>query len=147
MREKKLTLSTAESCTGGMIGAALTSVSGASSVFMGSAVTYSNDMKNRLLGVPNGTLISYGAVSSQTAEAMAVGACKNLQTDAAVAVTGIAGPDGGTPEKPVGLVYVGISYKNKTDTIELRLNGNREAIRTKTCALALLELYKRISEE
>ena len=147
MREKKLTLSTAESCTGGMIGAALTSVSGASSVFMGSAVTYSNDMKNRLLGVPNGTLISYGAVSSQTAEAMAVGACKKLQTDAAVAVTGIAGPDGGTPEKPVGLVYVGISYKNKTDTIELRLNGNREAIRTKTCALALLELYKRISEE
>ena len=147
MKEKNLTLSTAESCTGGMIGAAVTSVAGASSVFMGSAVTYSNDMKKRLLGVPEEILQSYGAVSSQTAEAMADGACKNLQTDAAVAVTGIAGPDGGTPEKPVGLVYVGISLKGKTNTVELRLNGNRDAIRSRTCALALLELYKRISEE
>ena len=147
MKSKKLTLSTAESCTGGMIGAALTAVSGASSVFMGSAVTYSNDMKNRLLDVPHETLLNYGAVSRQTAEAMAQGACQNLKTDAAIAVTGIAGPDGGTPEKPVGLVYVGISLNGKTEVIELRLKGNREAIRTRTCAMALLELYKLLMAE
>ena len=147
MREKNLTLSTAESCTGGMIGSALTSVSGASAVFMGSAVTYSNEMKELLLSVPHETLLSYGAVSSETACAMSRGACKNLKTDASIAVTGIAGPDGGTPEKPVGLVYVGVTCKDKTNVIELRLNGNREAIRTKTCALALLELYKCMSAE
>ena len=147
MREQKLTLSTAESCTGGMLGSLLTAVSGASSVFMGSAVTYSNDMKERLLSVPHEVLLANGAVSRETAEAMAQGACKNLQTDAAIAITGIAGPDGGTPEKPVGLVYVGISIKGKTEVIELRLNGDREAVRTRTCALALLELYKRIVTE
>ena len=147
MRDKRLTLSTAESCTGGMIGSILTSVSGASSVYMGSAVTYSNEMKNRLLGVSNDTLAAYGAVSSETAFEMAQGACQNLATDAAVAVTGIAGPDGGTAEKPVGLVYVGISCKGKTRVVELRLNGDRDSIRKRTCAAALLELYKTVTAE
>ena len=147
MKEKQLTLSTAESCTGGMIGAAITSAAGASAVFMGSAVTYSNEMKELLLSVPHETLLTHGAVSSETAYAMSRGACRNLKTDASIAVTGIAGPDGGTPEKPVGLVYVGITCKDKTHVIELRLNGSREAIRAKTCASALLELYKCISAE
>ena len=78
---------------------------------------------------------------------MAQGACQNLATDAAVAVTGIAGPDGGTAEKPVGLVYVGISCKGKTRVVELRLNGDRDSIRKRTCAAALLELYKTVTAE
>lgn len=142
MKERKLTLSTAESCTGGMIGSLLTAVPGASSVYMGSAVTYSNDMKKLLLGVSEQTLAGHGAVSSQTAFEMAQGACRKLMTNAAVAVTGIAGPDGGTPEKPVGLVYVGVSLNGNTSVIELHLNGSRQAIRHRTCAMAMLELYK-----
>ena len=147
MKEKNLTLSTAESCTGGMIGATVTAVAGASSVYMGSAVTYSNEMKTRLLGVSPQTLAEHGAVSPQTAFEMAQGACRNLETDAAIAVTGIAGPDGGTAEKPVGLVYVGISFRGNTNVIELRLNGSRDAIRKRTCASALLELYKILTAE
>ena len=147
MKQRKLTLSTAESCTGGMIGSLITAVPGASSVYMGSAVTYSNEMKQLLLGVQKSTLDSHGAVSSETAIAMAAGACRKLGTDAAISVTGIAGPDGGTPEKPVGLVYVGISLNGSTRSVELRLRGEREFIRRRTCALALLELYKTLTAE
>ena len=147
MKEKNLTLSTAESCTGGMIGSCITAVPGASSVYMGSAITYSNEMKQLLLNVSGDTLAAHGAVSSQTAFEMAEGACRNLKTDAAIAVTGIAGPDGGTIEKPVGLVYAGVSLNGKTRVTELHLNGDRQSIRQRTCAMALFELYKLLTED
>ena len=105
-REAGLTLATAESCTGGLVSARLTSVPGASEVFVGGVVSYSNETKRRLLGVRGEILSEYGAVSAETAAAMAAGAREALDADVAVAVTGVAGPDGGTPEKPVGLVFL-----------------------------------------
>ena len=104
-------------------------------------------VKERLLGVPHDTLENFGAVSAETAQAMAAGACRNLGTDASIAVTGIAGPGGGTPEKPVGLVYVGVCFKGKVNVIELRLRGTRSAVRERTRACALLELFKAVSGE
>lgn len=138
----KLTLATAESCTGGLISQMLTNIPGISSVFMGGAVTYSNDAKEEYLGVKRETLLQHGAVSSQTAGEMAWGVRNRLNTDIGVAVTGIAGPDGGTPEKPVGLVYIGLSSEKGTFTKELRLLGNRKRIRTIT-ALHVFDMIRR----
>ena len=101
-----LKLSLAESCTGGMIGSMITSVSGASSFFLGSAVTYSNESKERILGVSHDSLVKYGAVSEAVAKEMAEGSLKVYDSDIAASVTGIAGPNGGTPEKPVGTVWI-----------------------------------------
>jgi nicotinamide-nucleotide amidase len=147
LKEKNMTLATAESCTGGLISSKITNVPGASSVYIGSAVTYSNEMKQLLLQVSADTLEKYGAVSSETAYEMALGAWKNLKADATIAVTGIAGPGGGTPEKPVGLVYAGICVKGEVHTIELRLRGNRDMVRARTCSMALLELLKTLRGE
>ena len=138
----KLTLATAESCTGGLISQMLTNIPGISSVFMGGAVTYSNDAKEEYLGVRRDTLLQYGAVSRQTAAEMAAGVRSRLKTDIGVAVTGIAGPDGGTPDKPVGLVYIGLSSEKGTVTKELRLLGNRKRIRTIT-ALHVFDMIRR----
>ncbi len=138
----KLTLATAESCTGGLISQMLTNIPGISSVFMGGAVTYSNDAKEEYLGVKRETLLQHGAVSSRTAGEMAGGVRTRLKTDIGVAVTGIAGPDGGTPEKPVGLVYIGLSSEKGTFTKELRLLGNRKRIRTIT-ALHVFDMIRR----
>ena len=145
MQKENMTLATAESCTGGLLSSKLTNVPGASSVYIGSAITYSNEMKQLLLGVSQETLEKHGAVSSETAEEMALGAWKNLKADAAIAITGIAGPGGGTAEKPVGLVYVGICVKGKVRTLELRLRGSRDMIRNRTCSLALIELLKTLN--
>lgn len=144
---KTLTLSCAESCTGGMISARLTDVPGASQVFAGGAVTYSNELKMHLLNVNASTLEEYGAVSRQCAEEMVNGICRNCQTHCGIAATGIAGPDGGTPEKPVGLVYLGLAVNGKVTTRELRLAGSREHIRQRTAAIALSELYQLLLEE
>ena len=103
--ERKLTIATAESCTGGLVAGALTEVPGSSAVLDRGFVTYSNDAKQQMLGVPAETLRDYGAVSRQTAEAMAQGALAKAKTDLAVSITGIAGPGGGSAEKPVGLVH------------------------------------------
>ena len=135
--KKGLTVSAAESCTGGLIGTAMTSHAGASSYFLGSAVTYSNESKERLLGVPRGILFAYGAVSRQTAACMSKGAVKLYGSDVAVAVTGIAGPGGATPEKPVGLVYISVSDGTRTVTSECRFSGNRAEIRVQTVLSAL----------
>ena len=145
MKKSGMTLATAESCTGGLTGAVLTSVPGASEVYTGGAVTYSNEMKMQLLGVKAETLQKHGAVSPETAAEMASGACRRFSVDAAIAVTGIAGPAGGTLEKPVGLVYVGVCVREQLKVIELRLTGDRDTIRRKSCASALSELYKIIS--
>jgi len=106
---QRLTLALAESCTGGLLGHRITNVAGSSEYFAGGVVAYINEVKERLLGVSHATLVAYGAVSEQTALEMARGARRLLATDVALAVTGIAGPGGGTPEKPVGLVYVALS--------------------------------------
>jgi nicotinamide-nucleotide amidase len=110
--EKKLTIATAESCTGGLVAAALTDVPGSSAVFDRGFVTYSNAAKQQMLGVPAATLKQYGAVSRQTAEAMAAGALARSKVDLAVSITGIAGPDGGTPDKPVGLVHFAVAARD-----------------------------------
>ena len=108
-RTQGWTIATAESCTGGLIASTLTDISGSSAVILGGVITYSNEAKQEILHVPQATLMAHGAVSEATAHAMAEGARKLFSTDVAVSVTGIAGPGGGTPEKPVGLVYIGIA--------------------------------------
>lgn len=123
------TLVTAESCTGGMIGQTVTGVPGSSEPYLGGVVTYSNELKMALCGVKEETLSEYGAVSKGTACEMAEGIRTRLGADIGVSVTGIAGPGGGTEEKPVGLVYIGVSTKEKTDAIRFNFVGNRDKIR------------------
>lgn len=130
-------LTTAESCTGGLIGAALTNQSGISAIYEGGFITYSNALKQRLLGVSAATLEAYGAVSPQTAEEMAAGALIQAQADVAVSVTGVAGPTGGTAEKPVGLVYIGIATKHGSKSVRCMFDGNRDEIRSQTVTRAL----------
>ena len=142
LMDKKLTVSVAESCTGGMLAARFINVPGISGFFSKSYVTYSNQAKIDELGVSEETLKAYGAVSPQTALEMVRGLAHKTGADAALAVTGIAGPDGGTPEKPVGLVYAAAYLKGQTQTKEIRLAGNRERIRTMACLHSLDLLRK-----
>jgi nicotinamide-nucleotide amidase len=136
-RERGLTLATAESCTGGLVAARLTSVPGSSDVFLGAVVAYADDVKARELGVPPEMLERYGAVSAEAAAAMAEGARARLEADVAVAVTGVAGPGGGTPEKPVGLVYLHAAGPDGSLARRLDLPGDREAIRARSTVAAL----------
>ena len=136
-RERRLTLGTAESCTGGMIAERLTDVPGSSAVFAGAIVAYANEVKVARLGVPEAVLAQSGAVSAEVAEAMASGARRALGVDVAVAVTGVAGPDGGTDDKPVGLVYLHASGPEDARAAELRLWGDRDAIRRRATVTAL----------
>ncbi|CAN5551236.1 competence/damage-inducible protein A [soil metagenome] len=127
--ETKRTVATAESCTGGMIGELLTSLPGSSAAFIGGAITYSNREKIRQLGVRQATLDAYGAVSEETVREMATGARDRFATDLAVAVSGVAGPDGGTPDKPVGTVWLAIATRDHLETKPLAWPGTREQIR------------------
>ena len=136
-REQGLTLATAESCTGGLVAARLTSVPGSSDVFVGGVVAYSNEVKARELGVPEATLERFGAVSEEAAEAMTAGARERLGADVAVSVTGVAGPGGGTPEKPVGLVFLHAQGPSGSLARRLDFPGDREAIRGRATAAAL----------
>jgi nicotinamide-nucleotide amidase len=136
-RAHGLTLATAESCTGGMVAERLTSVPGSSDVFLGAVVAYSDDVKERDLGVPAEVLAEHGAVSAETAGAMAAGARERLRADIAVAVTGIAGPDGGTEEKPVGLVYLHVEGPDGGRGIDFLFPGDRGSIRRRATATAL----------
>lgn len=117
LKSKKLSLSTAESCTGGGVAAAITSVAGSSEYFMGGFVAYSNDVKVSLLHVSSETLEKYGAVSRETVMEMAAGAMNTLKTDCAIATSGIAGPGGGSLEKPVGTIWIAVAYKNEIVTV------------------------------
>ncbi len=138
LKSKNMTVATAESCTGGMIGAALTSVSGVSECYGFGVVTYANEAKEKLLGVSHATLESVGAVSPETAREMAQGALKMSGADIAISVTGIAGPLGGTKEKPVGLVYIGIARKDGEYAVyKNNFSGGREEVRTQTVIKAL----------
>jgi nicotinamide-nucleotide amidase len=136
-RARRLSLVAAESCTGGLVAARLTSVPSASDVFAGGVVPYSNELKTALLGVPTALLERHGAVSAEAAAAMAAGARERLGGDVAVAVTGIAGPSGGTREKPVGLVYLHAEGPDGGLGLELRLPGERDAVRGRAAVAAL----------
>lgn len=135
--KNNLKISTAESCTGGMIASRLVSIPGISDVFLEGAVTYTNEAKVRTLNVKEETLKKYGAVSEETAREMAEGMAKRTGSDIAVVTTGIAGPGGGTEEKPVGLVYIGLYYKGEVFVYKNVFNGNRQAVRTKATVRAL----------
>ena len=142
--KKGLTLTTAESCTGGLISARIVNISGVSAVFKGGFVTYANEAKIRLLGVKEETLAQFGAVSAQTAQEMVTGAAQAMDADVAVAVTGIAGPDGGTKEIPVGLVYIGYYVCGEVHVKEYRFSGDRTEIRENTAETALKQLAEYI---
>ena len=142
--EKKLTISTAESCTGGMIAATLINYPGISEVFLEGAVTYSNEAKHNRLGVKNETLEKYGAVSEETAKEMAIGIAKNAGTDVSIVTTGIAGPGGGTEEKPVGLVYIGVYVKGEVEVQRCIFNGNRSRVRQQATTTGLDMLRRKL---
>lgn len=145
LKAKRKTISVAESCTGGMLGAEFTSNAGSSDYFVGGTIAYSNQVKINELKVTKDIIDNFGAVSSECAEAMAKGCREKFGTDYAISITGIAGPDGGTEEKPVGLVYVGISDENGTYSIKLDIpSKKRDVIRERTIGMALLEIYKSV---
>jgi nicotinamide-nucleotide amidase len=136
-RARGLTLATAESCTGGLVAARLTSIPGSSDVVLGGVVAYANEVKEGELGVPAALLEEHGAVSAEVAAAMAQGARTRLQADVAVSVTGVAGPGGGTPEKPVGLVYVHAAGPDGELGREFNFPGDRASIRARSVVIAL----------
>lgn len=140
LRKHKKTLAVAESCTGGGIGNRITAIPGSSDHFLGGVISYSNDVKEKMLGVPAAIIKKQGAVSPECAEAMAVGTRIRLKADYALAVTGIAGPDGGTREKPVGLVYVAIAAEGWVGVRRLNLAGSRKTIRERATNEALFFL-------
>ena len=142
-RARGLSLAAAESCTGGLVAARLTSVPGASDVFLGGVVAYADDVKRNALGVPEEVLREHGAVSAETAAAMAAGVRQRLGADVAVAVTGIAGPGGGTPEKPVGLVFLHAETPDGSHGIRFDFPADRESIRRRS-TVALLHLVRRL---
>lgn len=145
--EKKLTVAVAESCTGGMIASSLVEYSGISDALVEGCVTYSNDAKMRRLGVKAETLEKFGAVSEETAAEMAEGIAKTSGADIGLATTGIAGPGGGSEEKPVGLVYMGLYYKGKTMVQKCNFVGKRQAIRERATYTALNWLRKAMLDE
>jgi nicotinamide-nucleotide amidase len=137
-RERGWHLATAESCTGGLVAAALTAIAGSSDVIERGFVAYSNEAKSELLGVPPATIAAHGAVSAETAAAMAEGALARAPVDLAVSITGVAGPGGGSPEKPVGLVLFGVARRGKAPRTERHVfPGDRTAVRDAALALAL----------
>jgi len=141
---KQETLATAESCTGGLLAQRLTSISGSSRSFLGGAVVYSNELKSDFANVPPALIAQHGAVSPEVAEALARGIRQRVGSSIGVGITGIAGPNGGTEEKPVGLVYIAVSYGNKTESLECHFRGDRERIRLWASQQALDMLRRRL---
>ena len=146
LEARTLTLATAESCTGGMVGASLTEIPGSSKSYLGGVVSYTNGVKAKLVGVPQETLDAHGAVSRETAEAMAQGVRKAVGSDIGASVTGLAGPDGDGSGKPVGLVYTAVSGGEKTVCREHRFSGGREAVREQARDALLREILEFVSE-
>jgi len=147
LRKKGWTLAIAESCTGGLICDRITDVSGSSDYFMGGMVNYSNESKEKHLGVPMADIKNYGAVSPQVAKKMAQGVRKAFGTTFGLSTTGVAGPTGGTKEKPVGLVFIGLSYGRRTLVIKLDLKGNRREIKENATEKALQFFYEILVEK
>ena len=142
LKNMGLTFSCAESCTGGLLASYLTEIPGVSEVFMGSAVTYTNEIKHSLLGVKNETLEKYGAVSSQCVEEMALGCAERFNSDVAISISGIAGPGGGTPEKPVGTVYMGFYYKGKVSSTRYNITGERKRVQMRSAYYSINNMLK-----
>ncbi len=147
LRSRGLTLALAESCTGGLIAKRITDIAGSSEYFLGGFVTYSNDSKQQLLGVQATTLAAHGAVSEQTAREMAAGARRVIGADVALGVTGIAGPGGGSAEKPVGTVWIGIAGANAVEARLFRFLGERDEIRERAAQAALALLWRHLERE
>ena len=141
LKQKKFFIATAESCTGGLIGHTLTNISGSSEYFERGVISYSNESKNQLLDVPENIIKTYGAVSSQVAKSMAEGIKNNSNVDIGISTTGIAGPTGGTKDKPVGLVYIGVAFKDKTIVKKFKFKGDRLENKESTCNAALQILF------
>lgn len=146
LKEKQYTIACAESCTGGLLSATLINVAGVSEVLNEGIVTYSNEAKREYLGVKKKTLKKYGAVSKQTAKEMAIGIAKRAKSQVAISTTGIAGPDGGTDEKPVGLVYIGVYVDGETVVKEYVFEGDRQSVRMQVVDKALNIVKKRLKK-
>ena len=146
LRAVGLTIACAESCTGGLLTSVLTDVPGSSTYVMGSVVSYSNEVKNRILHVSAETLSVYGAVSEETARAMAEGIRNLMQTDLGVGITGIAGPDGGSAEKPVGLVYIAVTVDGKNAVQKNLFTGVRTEIKCAAVSKALVMVQEMLRE-
>lgn len=142
--KRGLTIAVAESCTGGMLGQRLTTVSGSSEAFLGGVISYSNEAKIKMLGVPKEVIEQHGAVSEECAREMVKGVQSQFGSDLAVSITGIAGPGGGSEEKPVGLVYIGVANGNLIDVYQNLFPGTRETVRTRSTQIALMQLRKAI---
>lgn len=147
LKKYQVTVATAESCTGGLLAHTLTNVSGSSEYFDRGMITYSNKAKHDILGVPEEVLKKYGAVSIQVAEAMAQGIRQRASVDYGLATTGIAGPTGGTKDKPVGLVYIAIATKDRIIVKRFLFSGDRLANKESTCTAALELLLELLSQE
>jgi PncC family amidohydrolase len=143
-RSQGLRLAVAESCTGGLLGARITDVPGSSDVFVGGVIAYDNALKVDLLGVPETLLAEHGAVSEPVVRAMAEGAARRFGVAAAISVTGVAGPGGGTPEKPVGTVWIGCLYNGTAETRCSTFPGSRHEVRARAAQAALFLLYRRL---
>jgi len=137
MIQKKKTLSLAESCTGGLLSHYLTNIPGSSKFFKIGIIAYANEAKQALLGVSSSTIKKYGAVSDQTIKQMAKGARRVLKTDFSIAISGIAGPTGSTPTKPVGLVFIAVCSKNKLRSFQFKFRGPRQSIKKQAAKKAL----------
>lgn len=145
LARRSLTISVAESCTGGLLGSRITDVPGSSAYFMGGIIAYSNEVKIKELQVKEDTIAEHGAVSEETAREMAINIKRLMDTDLGLAVTGIAGPDGGSKEKPVGLVYVALASNEDVEVYRLNLKRDRKENKWQTTEYALYFTYKYIS--
>ena len=146
LRARGYSCATAESCTGGMVGAALTAVPGSSEWYRGGIISYANEIKEKLLGVSRGDLEAFGAVSRPVVLQMALGACVAADADAAVSTSGIAGPGGGTPEKPVGTVWIGWTVRGRAQAEECHFSGGRDEVRRQAVRRALQGLAQMLKE-
>jgi nicotinamide-nucleotide amidase len=146
LESRRLRLSSAESCTGGLLGARVTAIPGSSKSYVGGVVAYDNEVKVQQLDVPRELIAQHGAVSAEVAEAMARGVARRLGTETALSITGIAGPGGGSPEKPVGLVFVGVVNGNEAWTERFQLGGDRDQIRSRAAQGALFQLLRRLRD-
>ncbi len=147
LEQREETLAVAESCTGGLLGATVTEVPGASEVFLGGIISYSNAVKEEIVGVPGELLERHGAVSEQVARAMAAGVCERLRATWGVAITGIAGPSGGTDDKPVGLVYWAVAGPEGVAPEHRVFSGDRSTVRLRSVQSALDLLRRLVAEE
>ena len=147
LKGRGLVCATAESCTGGLIGAALTSVSGSSEWYVGGVISYANSVKTGLLGVSQADLDEQGAVSEAVVRSMALGACRVTGADLACAVSGVAGPGGGTPDKPVGTVWIGWSLHGETRSRKFHFSGDRDSVRAQTAREAVRGMREWAREE